>query len=290
MPVRQPFTTLCRSLAQNRHAGWIDLHVHSTASDGSYTPAQVVDLARRTGLAGVALTDHDTLDGIPGAQAAAGTSLEIIPGVELTAEYNGREIHVLGYFMSLEDTSLSAALARLREHRVGRLWEIVDRLGACGIHLDRSAVAQYVGTGALGRRRLAEYLVRAGVVSTIRDAFHRYLRDGGRACVPKLRLPVAEALTLIRGAGGVAAWAHPSDDCTREALADLQPLGLAALEVHYPSHRPARIRELQALADDCGLVTTGGSDCHGPGRPGRTIGAYGVSRVALEALRARASD
>lgn len=290
MPYRQPFTTLCRSLAQDRATGWIDLHIHSTASDGLYTPAQVVDLARRSGLAGLALTDHDTLAGIPAAREAGRQwSLEIIPGVEITAEHRGREMHLLGYFIRLDNGPLLAALDRLREHRVGRFWAMVDRLHAQGLPLERDALAQAAGTGTLGRRRLAEYLVQIRQVATVQDAFRRYLGDRVLAGVPKLCLPAAEAIDLVRGAGGVAALAHPSYDCSREILHELCSFGLGGLEVHYPRYRPARVRELLALADEFGLVATGGSDCHGPDRSRRSIGACGVSTAELAELRCRAA-
>jgi len=289
MPARQPFTALCRSLAQDRSTGWIDLHVHSTASDGLYTPAQVVDLARRSGLAGVALTDHDTVEGIPAACAAARQwSLEIIPGVEITAEHRGREMHLLAYFIRLDDEPLAAALARIRQHRVERFWAMVERLRACGVALDQQEIEDLAAEGTLGRRRLAEYLVRIRKAATMHEAFRRYLGDRERACVPKMCLPAEEALALVRGAGGVAAWAHPSYDCNREVLGELKNLGLEALEVHYPRHRSTRTRELLALADEFDLAITGGSDCHGPGLTRRAIGACGVSRAELEALRQRA--
>ncbi len=286
MPARQPFTTLCRSIAQNRTTGWIDLHVHSTASDGAYTPTQVIDLAQRTGLAGLALTDHDTLDGIPAARVAArGLALEIIPGVEITAEHWGREIHLLGYFVDIENMALHEALTRLREHRRGRFWDMVERLESCGVTLDRADLARYVGAGALGRRRLAEYLVEIRQAASVQDVFRRYLGDHGRAYVAKVRLPAAEAIRLVRSAGGVAAWAHPSYDCTREALAELKALGLQGLEIHYPGYRSARVRELRQLAKAHGLVPTGGSDYHGPDRSRRALGTCGVSRAELEMIR-----
>jgi len=289
MPARQPFTSLCQSAAQNRRAGWIDLHVHSTASDGACTPKQLVNLATRTGLAGMALTDHDTMDGLAAARdAARDSSLEIVAGVEITAEHDGREIHLLGYFLRADDKPLRAALRRLGEHRTGRFWEMVERLKSCGVALDRDEVAQHAGTGTLGRRRLAEYLVQVRRASTVHDAFKRYLGDRTRACVPKLRLPVAEAVALVRGAGGVAAWAHPSYDATRDTLIELKAVGLLALEAHYPSFRPARVRELKELAHEVGLAVTGGSDYHGPDRPRRALGCCGISQEELEAVRSRA--
>lgn len=288
MPARQPFTSLCQAMAQPRNTGRADLHVHTTHSDGTYTPAEAVDLARRSGLAALALTDHDTLGGVALAQAAAtGTGVEIIPGVEITAEYRERELHLLGYFVRLDDGPLTAALERLRVHRVGRFRDMVERLRGCGVSLEEEELAVQSEAGTLGRRHLAMLLVESRQAGSVREAFTRYLADGGRAAVPKLRLPVQEALTLVRGAGGIAAWAHPSYDCTHETLAELHGWGLGAVEAEYPSHRAARSRELHGLAAALGLAVTGGSDCHGDGHPSRAVGACGVSGEELERLRQR---
>jgi predicted metal-dependent phosphoesterase TrpH len=286
MPARQPFTALCQATARRRSAGRSDLHLHTTHSDGTYTPAELVELARRSGLMALAVTDHDTLSGVVPAQAAAAAlDLEIIAGVEISAEHEGREFHVLGYFLHLDDVPLLAALARLREHRTGRFWDMVERLRRCGVTLDEDALRRQAGAAVLGRRHLAEFLVQARRVGSMREAFARYLHDGGRAVVPKLRLPVVEAIALIRGAGGVAAWAHPSYDCTRERLAALRQLGLQAVEVEYPGCRPGRARQLRSWAGDLGLAVTGGSDCHGPDHPRRTVGVCGVTAPELERLR-----
>jgi predicted metal-dependent phosphoesterase TrpH len=291
MPRRQPFTALCRAAAQPRSAGRADLHVHTTYSDGSYTPGEVVDLARRAGLAALAVTDHDTLDGIPAAQAAAeGSALEIVPGVEISAEYQGRELHLLAYFVDAGNGPLQAALARLREHRALRYHDMVDRLRGCGVVLSDEEVRAQAATGSLGRRHLASLLVQTRRVGSIREAFQRYLGDQGRATVPKVRLPVAEAIALVRGAGGVAAWAHPGAICTWETLMELRVLGLGAVEVEYPACRPSRRRELRALAGALGLAVTGGSDCHGPGDDRRDVGMCGVSDADLTALRGQVCE
>ncbi|HEV3261299.1 MAG TPA: PHP domain-containing protein [Gemmataceae bacterium] len=290
MPARQPFTALCQAVARGPCHGRADLHVHTTASDGDYAPAEVVDLAGRSGLAGVAVTDHDTLDGIPPARAAAaGLPLEVIAGVEITAEYQGRDLHMLGYFIRLDDGPLLAALARLGEHRAGRFWDMAERLRRCGLVLDDGELRAVADSGTLGRRRLAVHLVRTGQAGSVREAFARYLGDGGRATVPNLRLPLAQAVDLVRGAGGVAGWAHPSYDCTRQRLVEFRALGLAAVEVDYPGYRPTRARELRAWAAELGLAVTGGSDCHGPGHAQRAVGARGVSGAELAALRQMAS-
>jgi hypothetical protein len=268
MPTGQPFTALCQAVHRLRTNGRADLHIHTTYSDGSYTPAEVVSLARRSGLAAVAVTDHDTLEGIGPAQAAAvRTGVEIIPGVEITAEYEGREVHLLGYFVRPDDAPLTAALARLSRHRVERFREMVVRLRSKGVSLDDEALrlpeAEF---GTLGRRNLAELLVKARQAGSVREAFQRWLGDNGCAVVPKLRLPLEEAIALVRKAGGVASWAHPSYDCTRENLSRFRALGLQAVEAYYPSFKANRTRQLRTWAAELGLALTGGSDCHGPER------------------------
>jgi predicted metal-dependent phosphoesterase TrpH len=284
MPAGQPFTTLCQLAARGPHAGRVDLHVHTTHSDGVYTPAQVVDLARRAGLAALAVTDHDTLGGVPAARAAgAGSTLEIVPGVEITTEYRQRELHLLGYFVALDHAGLNAALDDIRRHRVERFREMIERLRGRGVSLEGEEQCVPGAPEALGRRHLAELLVRARRVATVREAFQRYLGDCGGVAVPKRRLPVAEALTLVREAGGVAAWAHPPYDCTQEHLAELRALGLAAVEVEYPDLRRSRILELRGWAERLGLAVTGGSDCHGPGRRG--VGSCTISAAEFARLR-----
>ena len=288
MPARQPFTALCQAAARKPAAGRADLHLHTVHSDGSYTPAQVVDLAKRSGLAAIAITDHDTLSGIAAAQAAAtGASVEIIPGVEISTEFHGRELHLLGYFFRLDDGPLRAALERLALHRAGRFWEMVERLKQCGVSLDKEDLRAHAGSESLGRRHLAEMMVKAGRARSVGEAFGRYLRDNGRAAVPKSRLPVEEALTLVRAAGGVAAWAHPSYDCNGDNLRELCRLGLGALETAYPGHSAGRMQELRTLAAAFGLAVTGGSDCHGPDQPRRAVGACSVSNEELKILRNR---
>jgi predicted metal-dependent phosphoesterase TrpH len=286
MPARQPFTALCQAAARHSHAGRADLHLHTTHSDGTYTPAQVVDLARRSGLAAIALTDHDTLCGIPSAQtAAAGSALEIVPGVELSAEYHGREFHLLGYFIRLKDAALTEALHKLCAERTARFWQMVERLGRTGVRLDAERFQPYIASGALGRRHLAEVLILAGQAGSVREAFQRYLGDGGPVALPKYRLPVREAIVLVRGAGGVASWAHPAYDCNRDSLAELRNWGLGALEAVYPAYGAGQVQELRARAAEFGLAITGGSDCHGPELPSRAVGTCSITAGELDCLR-----
>lgn len=282
MPARQPFTHLCQLMAYGPEAGRADLHTHTTHSDGTYSPGQVVDLARRCGLAALALTDHDTLGGVRHAQAIGAANLQIIPGVEITTEYRERELHLLAYFVDVDDGPLNRALEGIRHHRRERFREIIERLRGVGVVLDECDSGAS-GSEAPGRRHLAEALVRQGKAANIRQAFQRYLGDGNRLVVPKKRLPIGEALALVRGAGGVAAWAHPSYDCDRESLLELRALGLRAVEVEYPEFRPSQSRELRALATDVELAVTGGSDCHGPGR--RNVGVRTIDSADLGKLR-----
>ncbi len=283
MPKRQPFTAVCQSAARGPRTGRADLHIHTTYSDGTYTPAHVVELARRCGLSAVAVTDHDTLAGVAAARAVAPAGLEIIAGVEITAEYRERELHLLAYFVQPDCPALTAALARIRRHRLDRFHEMIRRLRDCGIELDGNHLTGVNGPEALGRRHLAEMLVRAGKVGSVREAFTRYLKDGGQAAAPKVRLPVAEALGLVRGAGGASAWAHPSGDCTSETLAELCSWGLNAVEVEYPEMKRSRTLQLRQWAAALGLAVTGGSDCHGPGK--REIGCCSISDEELARLR-----
>ena len=290
MPTRQPFTVLCQALRRGQATGRFDLHVHTTHSDGVYAPAEVVDLACRSGLAGMAVTDHDTLGAIAEARAVAGPNLEVIAGVEITSEFAGRELHLLGYFCRPEDAALAAGLERLRTHRAGRFQEMVERLRACGVSVQEDELRAIRRSASLGRRHLAELLVRTRRAGSIREVFVRYLHDGGRAAVPKYRLPVREAIALVREAGGVASWAHPGPECTPESLARLRGEGLQALEVAFPSCRTSRNRALRAWAAALGLAVSGGSDCHGPDQYRQAVGACGVTDAEMAALRRLASS
>jgi predicted metal-dependent phosphoesterase TrpH len=260
------------------------LHLHTTFSDGTYTPAELIDLARCSGLAAVAVTDHDTLNAVPVAHAAAaGTGVEVIPGAEITSEHRDRELHLLAYFVALDNGPLNAALEAVRAHRVERFREMVERLRQAGVSVSDTDRLLSASPAVLGRRHLAEMLVRAGRAATVREAFTRYLHDRSRFVAPKQRVPVENAIRLVRGAGGVAAWAHPPYDCTQEDLRELRRLGLGAVEVEFPEVRNNRGRQLRTWATELGLAITGGSDCHGPGR--RTVGACTVSAEELDRLR-----
>jgi len=284
MTLRQPFTALCQKLARSRAGDRVDLHIHTIHSDGEYTPAQVVDLARRCGLPALAITDHDTVAGFRPALAAAATKLEIVAGVELTAQFHDEEFHLLGYFFRPEDETLAKVLQKIRLERVQRFREMVENLERRGISLE----AEEAQPAVLGRRYLAERLVQARHAGSQREAFHRYLNGGDGLQAPLVGLPVAEAIAVIRQAGGVAAWAHPFYDCTRETLMELRGLGLQAVEAEYPGWKKSRTRQLRTWASKLGLAVTGGSDCHGPGP--RMIGTSGITLAELDRIRQLATS
>src|SRR5262245_19957263 len=211
MPARPTFTRPCQQLAAGPPpSGRADLHLHTTHSDGTYTPAEVVALARRSGLSAVAVTDHDTTGGVAGACAAAPAGVEVIAGVEVTAGHDGREVHLLGYFVRPDDPALCAALADLRAHRRERFHAMVGRLRDRGVSVEDGELPGHDGPAALGRRTLAVLLERTGQVGSVREAFTRYLADDGPVNLPKARLPLQEAIRLVRAAGGVTSLAHPS--------------------------------------------------------------------------------
>lgn len=284
MPGRQPFTALCQELGAKARARRVDLHIHTTFSDGSYTPEQVVELACRCGMPALAITDHDTVAGIAPARQAAGDSVQIIPGVEITAHHAGQTVHLLGYFFDPEDPRVGAALIGLQRSRAERFQEMVERLQRLGI-----AVAALdfdpAGDKPLGRRHLAERIVLAGSVRSVGEAFGRYLRDDGPAMVPFRGLPAADAIGLIRTAGGVTSWAHPPADASLDDVRRLEEIGLQALEVEFPACCPRRSRELRLWASHAGLAVTGGSDCHGPDDRRRPIGGGGIRVAELADLR-----
>lgn len=295
MPARQPFTALCQTAGRRSALTRVDLHVHTTASDGDYAPTEVVELARRCGMPALAITDHDTVAGVAPAREAAAEALEVIAGVEITAHHRDQTIHVLGYFFDPDHPALVEALATLRTLRAERFHEMMERLRSLGIELRPSpgasaspvALASPVASapGVLGRRHLAAMMIEAGHVGSVGEAFARYLKDGSRAVVPFRGLPADDAISVIRAAGGVTSWAHPPETAMLEQVRDLRQLGLQALEVEFPACRPKRRRELRQYASHSKMAITGGSDCHGPDDPRRQLGCAGVTLAELEALR-----
>jgi len=286
MPSRSPFTVLCQQAAAATSRVAADLHVHSTASDGLFTPAEVVAHARSAGLSAVSITDHDTLDAYRHLEPQE--RIRIIAGVEISTCFHDRELHLLAYGIDLANPALNQALATIRSQRRVRLSAMVDRLRQSGLRIEQSDFDALIASGAtLGRRHLARILVESRQVGNVYEAFTRHLARPEFADLPKARLPVETAIELVRDAGGVSSWAHPSSHATIEMMGELQALGLNAIECHYPWSKPSHGRKLQAMAEELGVLMTGGSDCHGPWPKGRMIGCKGIGRSQLDRILAR---
>jgi 3',5'-nucleoside bisphosphate phosphatase len=255
---------------------FVDLHMHSTASDGSRSPAEVVRAAKRASLSAVALTDHDTVAGLAEA-ASVGLELgvRVVNGVELSAVEGDTETHLLG--LHLRDTAvLERALGALREMRGRRAARIVELLQSHGVQVTLDDVLLQAGAGAIGRPHVARALVADGWATDVRDAFDRYLGAGRPAYVAKDQLRMREAIAMVHAAGGLAILAHPGGGGTRERIEALVALGLDGVEVKHPSHSPQDVARLRAAVDQLGLIPSGGSDWHGAADGPRTIGMMHV--------------
>jgi predicted metal-dependent phosphoesterase TrpH len=261
---------------------FVDLHTHSTASDGTLPPEDVVVAAHGAGVAALALTDHDTLAGVPRATATAESlGLRVVPGVELSAHDGEGEIHILALHVSRLRV-IETRLERFREERQYRAARIVDRLRALGMDVTNEMVSQEAGDAAVGRPHIARAMIRAGAARDFREAFDRYLGSGRAAFVPKPRLEVREAISIAHEAGGLAIWAHPGGDGRRAKLEPLVGMGLDGVEIRHPSHMLEDMNRLAALSEFFGLVPSGGSDWHGSAEGPRKIGGMMIPYVWLE--------
>lgn len=269
---------------------FVDLHMHSTASDGARVPADVVEAAARAGLAAIALTDHDTLAGVDEARAAGERlGVRVIPGVELSAMEGKEELHLLGLHLS-RPAPIERELADFREARRERAGRIVERLNALGIPVTVDDVLAQAAGGAVGRPHIARALVAGGWARDLRDAFDRLLGNGRPAYVEKRRLAIADAIRLIHEAGGIAVYAHPGAGATRARLEALRAAGLDGVEVRHPSHSAEDIARIGALADHLALLPSGGSDWHGTGEGPRTIGSMRIPEAWLDRQDARVRE
>lgn len=261
---------------------FVDLHTHSTASDGILPPDQVIEAAGRCGLKALALTDHDTIAGLPAArEAGQRLGIRVIAGVELSAFYEDHEVHLLALHLSQLDT-LELRLAELRSMRLARAEKIVEKLNALGIPITLDEVLVQSDGGAVGRPHVARALIARGVVHDFRDAFMTYLGNNGSAFVPKARLSIEDAIAIAHEAGALAIWAHPADGGRRDRLEPLIAAGLDGIEIRHPGHSSEDVKRLQALADFFGLVPSGGSDWHGATEGPRRLGTMNVPADWLE--------
>jgi predicted metal-dependent phosphoesterase TrpH len=270
----------------------IDLHTHSNISDGTDDPAELVYKAADAGLTAIALTDHDTFDGLQEAAAAADQlGLTLVPGVEISCRWRGASVHLLGYAPGPSDV-LDAELRKARESREHRLGALLARLDELGMPLSTAEVMEYVGRSpSIGRPHIADAMVARGYVENRDEAFRDWLRDGGPAYVDRYAVPLERAVEIVTAAGGAAVVAHPwgrggQGTLTADVLDRLTGLGLVGIEVDHPDHDAATRSELRRIAAELGLLATGASDHHGLGKTNNDLGCETTSLEVFEALTA----
>lgn len=267
-----------------------DLHVHTNFSDGTFSPSEVVKTALEKGLAAIAITDHDCVDGIePALQSAGNTGLEVIPGIELTCETGGNEIHMLGFFIDHKQKWLLRQLSLLNEMRNKRMRKMLGCLSRFGVCVTMEDVAGAGGKGALGRLHLASVLVSKGYVSSIQEAFDKFIGNG-RPCYAKGdRISPVKAISIIAKLKGVPVLAHPCTVGRDELIPVFVKAGLKGIEAYHTDNTDAATRHYKKIADDLGLLITGGSDCHGMGKGRVLMGAVTVPYEVVEKLKAAIS-
>ena len=275
---------------------YIDLHIHTTESDGTLTPSQVVRYAKEKGLKAVAITDHDTIHGNEEAiKEGVNEGVEVIPGVEISVDYSPGTMHMLGYFITSEDPILNEKLTLLQDSRADRNPRIIEKLNKLGLSLTYDEVVQVSGGGQVGRPHMAQVLMKKGYTKSIKEAFDKYLGKGAPAYLDKFRLSAVEAITMITDAGGIPVLAHPftlyckSSDELDALVEKLVNQGLQGLEVYYSEHDERKTSSYKLLAKRYNLAITGGSDFHGKNMKGIDLGTgrgkLKIPYTALENLK-----
>ncbi|MBI4597702.1 MAG: PHP domain-containing protein [Candidatus Omnitrophica bacterium] len=266
--------------------GLVDLHLHTNFSDGTDTPQRVVELASQAGLSAMAITDHDNVEAMPiAAPIAQRLGIELIQGIEMSSSTEGLEVHVLGYLFDPQHPPLVRHLAEQHARRVQRIHEMVARLRRVGVMIDAEEIFRVAGQGTVGRPHVARVLLSRGYISTMAEAFAKYIGPDNPGFVPGSPVSPAAVIQLLRAAGGVPVLAHPVY-LKRDALIEaFVGDGLAGLEAYHSGHTPEMVRHYEQLADRLGLLKTGGSDSHGDAKEGLPIGTIKVPCALVEALK-----
>jgi predicted metal-dependent phosphoesterase TrpH len=262
-----------------------DLHLHTYYSDGTFSPQQLIAEALNQNISCIAITDHDSVEALPIALSQKSADLEIIPGIELSCDYNGREIHILGYFIDYQNKELLKQLEIIREQRLERIGLMVEKLREMGIDITADEVFKLSGFGVVGRLHLARILLEKKAITNIREAFIKFIGEDCPAYVSRFRLSVQEAINIILDCKGVPVLAHPYTYGNEEFIVNLAGFGLKGIEVYYPEHSASRTERYKVLAERLGLVMTGGSDCHGDLKEDIKVGSVRISYELVERLR-----
>lgn len=258
--------------------GTVDLHVHTTASDGTLSPREVVQRAKEGGLKAIAITDHDTVQGIAEAVCEGiRQGIEVVPGVELSVDWSRGTFHILGYYIDPEDLKLRETLAIVQKAREERNCKMLDRLKQLGFELMMEEVTAFSKDGQICRPHFALAMVKRGYVASVEEAFEKYLKKGGPAYVEKFKLKPREAVRVILEAGGLPVLAHPytlevGEEELKAIVEELKAVGLQGIEVYYPDHTPEQVALYRRIAEEFDLSPTGGTDFHGPTVKGVEIG------------------
>jgi len=271
--------------------GGVDLHTHTTASDGTYAPRDLVIEAASRGVRVLAITDHDSTEGLPEAfeEAERRRPLELLPGIEINCDVEGAEIHVLGYLMDWQAPWFQEFCREQRRERRERVHRMAERLAALSMPIDAEEVFALVKEGSAGRPHVAQVMVARGYVKTVREAFDKYLASGRPGHVPRKKLTPEDAVRLIRRAGGVPVFAHPGLAGRDQLIPGLIAAGLMGIECYYTEHSAQQRATYLQICKEQDLVATGGSDFHGPQVRAATLGSPTVPMAAVDALRAKAA-
>jgi len=263
-----------------------DLHMHTLFSDGTFTAKQIVMEAEASGICAISITDHDSVGAVlPSVEEAKEKNIEVLSGVELSAEYDGMEIHILGYLIDCGNKAFLEKLEFLRNVRVERIYRITEKLKSIGVTLDAEKVFAVSGLGTVGRLHVARAMVKEGIAASIYEAFAKYIGDKGPAYVANFRLTPEEAIKIIKEANGIPVLAHPYCLNRDDLIPMFVDFGLMGLEVYYPEHTQSMINYYLGIAKNFGLLVTGGSDFHGDVKPDVKMGAVRVPYELVERLK-----
>jgi len=266
---------------------YCDLHIHSKASDGTFSPAEIVERARNFHLSGIAITDHDTVSAIEETRAlCAERGLEFIPAVELSTSALEGRMHILGYYIDTDNVELNGLTEGMSTSRHNRISAMCERLREIGIPCDYDEVRRIADGASIGRPHLAEHMVNIGVVRNVRQAFYEYLAEGGKVYISKKSNPPEQTIETIHRAGGLAIAAHPGvTHGMMDFLPELVDMGIDGFEAYYPGHDHETTSKILSMAKDLGLLVTGGSDCHGMRKGQPMLGIFKVKFDVFEGLR-----
>jgi len=264
-----------------------DLHLHTYYSDGTDSPGRVIELAKQAGLSAISITDHDILDGyLEAIELAKAAGIELLPGLEMSASWNGQEVHILGFLFDPAHAAFQQRLSKQQERRIQRTHQMVARLQQIGVAITADEVFRVAGQGTVGRPHVAQVLLDRGYVKTLREAFDRYIGADGPAYIAGSPLNPKDAIQSIREAGGIPVLAHPVYLKEERVIEQFCRDGLLGLEVYHSSHSSEMIARYEQLADRLGLLRTGGTDYHGRSKEGAAIGSVTVPYELVERLKA----